>query len=73
MPENRVAAQATTLVAETTGYLAADHIIRRVRPAARAQTAAALLAHFPAQSPADEGFRRRLKETATTPTPSSGR
>lgn len=73
MPKKTLTDQATTLVAETTGYLAADHIIRRVHAAARAQTAAAILAHFPAKSDADEGFRRRLKEATTAPAPSSGR
>ena len=73
MPKNTLADQVDTLVAETAGYLAADHAIRRVHPAARAATAAAILAHFPAHSAADEGFLRRLKEDSTDTAPRSGR
>lgn len=59
--------QCATLVDQTSGYLAADHTIRRVTPAARACTATAILAKYPATSAFDEGFRRRLLEF-TAPT-----
>ena len=66
---------AATLAAETTGYLAADHVIRRVHPSARAATAAALAARYRAESAFDAGFLRRLIEFAaeSSAAPHSGR
>ena len=54
--------QCPTLIEQASGYLAADHTIRRITPASRASTAAAILAHYPPTSAFDDGFRQRLLE-----------
>ncbi|MAU84634.1 MAG: hypothetical protein CME34_22765 [Gordonia sp.] len=59
--------QCTTLVDQASGYLAADHTIRRVSPEWRGATATVILAKYSATSAFDVGFRRRLREF-TTPT-----
>ena len=54
--------QCPTLIEQASGYLAADHTIRRITPTARASAAAAILAHYPPTSAFDAGFRQRLVE-----------
>ena len=54
--------QCATLIEQASGYLAADHTIRRITPDARESTAAAILAHYPPTSAFDDGFRQRLLE-----------
>ena len=54
--------QCATLIEQASGYLAADHTIRRITPSARASAAAAILAHYPPTSAFDIGFRQRLLE-----------
>lgn len=50
--------QCATLIEQASGYLAADHTIRRITPDARESTAAAILAHYPPTSAFDDGFRQ---------------
>ncbi|ACY24003.1 hypothetical protein Gbro_4890 (plasmid) [Gordonia bronchialis DSM 43247] len=68
--------QHTTVSDEISGYLAADHTIRRVSPLHRAATAAAVLARIPfdPRSGYDRGYRLRLRTfVSTTTTGQQGR
>lgn len=72
MPNTTLAEAAATLAAETSGYLAADHTIRRVHQAARGATAAALIANYPATTAFAAGFLRRLREISDSPSSTQG-